>query len=364
LYTRRDPPQSLAISRSLANSGAISTTEDVSFLSAHRRASMQSPPPEELLQCGVCYNQFDDGGRKPLDLGCGHCYCQACFQSNPSSFRRCPGGRPGTQPPRRCPDLPTPPPPLPASPPPECRARVGNPHVSINLLRLASHDNPALPGARPTWHLPPPTWPACGDTHTPPALWPPYSHHPDLPAAPTSCSTTHAHTGAHTGPCRLPPTGAAPAPAPAPAPGPGRNQRPAAPSPPAAPGQPDPFPGARQQRGPGGVRPLQVGATGGWGGRAPPHRGRPGPPSLRAGRAAPPQMCSAAAVAALLQRIAPPPLWAASRGQGAAHAAGAWLASPRLLRPCHLPQVQAWQRAAAAELPARRPALVDLLPAL
>lgn len=31
------------------------------------------------LQCGVCYERFDEGTHAPLNLPCGHCFCRSCM---------------------------------------------------------------------------------------------------------------------------------------------------------------------------------------------------------------------------------------------------------------------------------------------
>jgi hypothetical protein len=62
----------------------------------------------QSLDCGVCFLLFDNAGRRPIDLGCGHCFCQGCNASHPHSFRRCP----------------------------ECRVASTHPHPSFTLLRI------------------------------------------------------------------------------------------------------------------------------------------------------------------------------------------------------------------------------------
>lgn len=39
----------------------------------------------ELIQCGICYEQFDTASHKPLSLPCGHTLCQDCVASITSS---------------------------------------------------------------------------------------------------------------------------------------------------------------------------------------------------------------------------------------------------------------------------------------
>jgi hypothetical protein len=60
------------------------------------------------LECGVCFLRFDNEGRRPIDLGCGHCFCQECTTKQPDSFRRCP----------------------------ECRVASVHPHPCFTLLRI------------------------------------------------------------------------------------------------------------------------------------------------------------------------------------------------------------------------------------
>lgn len=62
----------------------------------------------DTLSCAVCLNPFDTAQRRPWDLGCGHCFCEACVRQSRSSFARCP----------------------------ECRARTSQPHVAVALLRF------------------------------------------------------------------------------------------------------------------------------------------------------------------------------------------------------------------------------------
>lgn len=79
-------------------------------------ANDDAPVPDVLL-CHVCYNPFNSANRKPLDLGCGHCFCAACFSTAArTTFKSCP----------------------------ECRVPVKNPHVSYALLRVVSELGPVL----------------------------------------------------------------------------------------------------------------------------------------------------------------------------------------------------------------------------
>lgn len=73
--------------------------------------------PEDLLTCGVCYHRFEPLGRRPIDLGCGHCFCEACLATSPASFARCP----------------------------ECRHASHRRHVSVALLRIINELPPAPP---------------------------------------------------------------------------------------------------------------------------------------------------------------------------------------------------------------------------
>ncbi|KAL6763550.1 hypothetical protein V8C86DRAFT_2491533 [Haematococcus lacustris] len=47
---------------------------------------MSSPGPD--IACSVCYNSFDVSLRKPIDLGCGHTFCDSCISAHPTSFHR------------------------------------------------------------------------------------------------------------------------------------------------------------------------------------------------------------------------------------------------------------------------------------
>lgn len=38
------------------------------------------------LHCGTCYEPFDLAHRRPVDLGCGHAFCDHCLLSAPNSF--------------------------------------------------------------------------------------------------------------------------------------------------------------------------------------------------------------------------------------------------------------------------------------
>jgi hypothetical protein len=62
----------------------------------------------ESLECGVCFLRFDNAGRRPIDLGCGHSFCQECTAKHPPSFRRCP----------------------------DCREISNRPHPNYTLLRI------------------------------------------------------------------------------------------------------------------------------------------------------------------------------------------------------------------------------------
>lgn len=93
-----------------------------------QRLSAATPEMGEVLTCNVCYNAFNTTTRKPIDLGCGHCFCSTCVTSSRSAFRVCP----------------------------ECRANIKNPHVSFALLRVVTelasssgHGRAACDVARP-----------------------------------------------------------------------------------------------------------------------------------------------------------------------------------------------------------------------
>jgi hypothetical protein len=60
------------------------------------------------LECGVCFLRFDNEGRRPIDLGCGHSFCQECHANHTDSFRRCP----------------------------DCREASVHPHPNFSLLRI------------------------------------------------------------------------------------------------------------------------------------------------------------------------------------------------------------------------------------
>jgi hypothetical protein len=60
------------------------------------------------LECGVCFLRFDNAGRRPIDLGCGHSFCQECTAKHQPSFRRCP----------------------------DCREVSNRPHPNYTLLRI------------------------------------------------------------------------------------------------------------------------------------------------------------------------------------------------------------------------------------
>jgi hypothetical protein len=62
----------------------------------------------DSLECGVCFLRFDNAGRRPINLGCGHCFCQECTANQPDSFRTCP----------------------------DCRVPSVHPHTSFALLRI------------------------------------------------------------------------------------------------------------------------------------------------------------------------------------------------------------------------------------
>jgi hypothetical protein len=62
----------------------------------------------ESLECEVCFLRFDNEGRRPIDLGCGHCFCQECTANHPDSFSVCP----------------------------DCRVASLHPHTSFALLRI------------------------------------------------------------------------------------------------------------------------------------------------------------------------------------------------------------------------------------
>lgn len=38
------------------------------------------PCMEELLQCGICFETFNECCHRPLALPCGHTYCATCIQ--------------------------------------------------------------------------------------------------------------------------------------------------------------------------------------------------------------------------------------------------------------------------------------------
>lgn len=99
---------------SLPSAGA--TPSGTALSSSSRRLLLLA----EVLQCPVCFQPFDDRSRRPIDLGCGHHFCERCLLLSPASFRHCP----------------------------ECRVRsaAAGQHVSVTLLRLI-RDIAAVAGA-------------------------------------------------------------------------------------------------------------------------------------------------------------------------------------------------------------------------
>ncbi len=86
-------------------------------------------PVPELRQMRACMQPFDPHERRPVDLGCGHAFCDACLLAQPNAFRLGAMAAPVCKLHsrfidvwcRRCPD---------------CRAAALNPHVAFSLLRL------------------------------------------------------------------------------------------------------------------------------------------------------------------------------------------------------------------------------------